>query len=169
MLEKWYVVHTKPRSEEKVCSQLKGKGLEIFAPKMKVTNERRAARAAVVEPVFPGYVFVRVELNPNSWYGLRWTPGVRRILGVNGAPSPVPDEVIEILKERMEKRGFIKPKARFHRGDKVRVKDGLFWGLVGVIEEARSGRERVKVLMDILHRSTRVEIHAAELEMVPNI
>lgn len=166
MLSKWYVINTKPRSEQIVCRQLETKDLEFFFPKMVVTKKRRTTKAAVLEPVFPGYVFVRMIANPDAWSGLNWTPGVKKVLDFNGAPSAVPDGLIDALKKRMEKRGFIQPRVRFHAGDEVRVKDGSFWGLVGVVEEARSGKERVKILIDMLHYYARVEIDAGGLEMV---
>jgi len=169
MLEKWYVVYTKPRSEEKVCRLLESKSVEVFVPKMAVTKKKKRARITIIEPVFPNYVFVRLGLNPNFWYALKWTPGVRRILSFNGLPSPVPDEVIDFLKKRTEKKGFVEPKATFNKGDKVRIKEGPFEGLVGIIEEARPSKERVKILMEILRTSTKVEIHVEELEKVLDI
>lgn len=169
MLKKWYVINTKPRSEEMVCDQLENRHLEFFFPKMAVARKKRGAKVTAIEPVFPGYVFVQIRPNASSWCKLKWTPGVKKLLDFNGVPSVVPDELVNTLRKRLEKRGFIKPKARFNRGDKVRVKDGSFWGLMGVVEEVRSGKERVKILIDMMRWFARVEIDVEELEKVQSM
>lgn len=165
----WYVANTKPRCEEIVCTDLRDKDIEVFAPRMEVVRTRGRFRGMCLELVFPGYIFVRIELGSNSWYRLRWTPGVRKILGYGGTPSPVPEEVIGLLRKRMKKKGFIRPKAMFVKGERVQIKDGPLKGLVGVIEEARPGKERVKILMNMLRDSTKVEINISALEKASNI
>lgn len=166
--ENWYVIHTKSKSEERVRKLLQAKDVEVFIPKMQVMRKRLGTVFAVSEPVFPRYVFSRMRLTSSFLHQLRWTPGVVRMLTFNGIPSPVPSGVIDFLKGR-SMDGFVRPESRFSKGDTVRFTGGPFEGLEGVIEEARSGKERVKILMDILHKSTRVEAHVLELEKVSDI
>lgn len=170
MLQKWYVLNTKPRCERIVCARLERRDIEVFFPRMEVRRTKKVAiPGRVIEPVFPGYIFVRVGLEENLLYGLRWTPGVRRILGYEGRPTAVPDEVVDLLKKRMEREGFVRPRTKFVWGDRVQIKDGPLKGLIGVIEEARPGKERVKILMSMLRASAKVEIHVDELEKVSGI
>lgn len=167
MLKQWFVVHTKPRSEARVCRWLETKQVSFFAPKMEKKRKRRHGKSTILEPVFPGYVFVQLEPHPNSWCKLQWTPGVKRILGYNGIPSPVPEAVITLLKERTEKKGFIESRPRFVKGETVQITHGPLRGLIGVIEEARPGKERVRILMDLLCKPTKVQACVFELEKVP--
>ncbi len=165
---RWYVAQTKPKAERRVSQWLETKGIEAFIPKMEIKRKRRNRAVTLIEPVFPGYVFVRIEPRPNSWNKLKWTPGIKTILGYDGVPSPIPGEVIEGLRERTGAESFIQPNPKFNKGEKVRIVDGPLRGLMGVIEEARPGKERVRILMEILRMPTRVLARVYELEKVPD-
>lgn len=165
---RWYVAQTKPKAERRVSQWLETKNIEVFVPKMEIKRKRRNRAVSLSEPVFPGYIFVRIESHPYSWNKLRWTPGIRKILGYDGVPSPVPREVIEELREQTGNESFIQPNSKFNKGEKVRIVDGPLRGLMGVIEEARPGKERVRILMEILRMPTRVLARVYELEKVPD-
>jgi len=166
MRARWYVAQTKPKAERRVFQWLETKGIEVFVPKMEIKRKRRNRAVTLIEPVFPGYVFVRIEPRPNSWNKLKWTPGIKIILGYDGVPSPVPGKVIEELRERTGNESFIQPNPKFNKGERVRIVDGPLRGLMGVIEEARPGKERVRILMEILRKPTRVLTRIYELEKV---
>lgn len=132
----WWVVYTKPKNEEIVSSQLKKIDLEVYNPKIKKKK---------VSPLFPCYIFVNVD----SWKYYRiikYTRGVRKILGCEGIPYVLPEEIINILKER-EKDGYVEIQPKLNRGDNVIIKYGPFKNFIGVFEEELSDRERVRILL----------------------
>ncbi len=143
----WYVVRTKPWRERGVESCLTRHQIETFLPRL-----RKAARngAGRVEPLFPGYVFARFKLNPQVFDRVRWTPGVRCVLGTESGPTPVDERVIRAIVSRADEWGVITAGLPFTPGDRVRVADGPLAGLVGIFERPTSRAERARVLLDLL-------------------
>ncbi len=166
MSARWYVAQTKPKAEKRACHWLKMKNIRVFIPRMEVKKTRKKHAVSTVEPVFPGYLFVQLEPAPSAWQELKWTPGIKKILDCNGIPSIVPEQVIEELRLRTERKGFIQHGCKFRKGEKVQLTEGPLKGLIGVIEEARPGKERINILMHILSSPTRVQTNASELEKV---
>lgn len=160
----WYAVHTKPRQEDRVSSRLGEHGLDVFLPKVHVRRRRRGCGMSLIEPLFPGYLFVAVTLTPDVWNAVRWAPGVRAILGCDGVPSPVPDEPIALIKRHLAADGVIRPKEAFAPGDRVRIKDGPCAGLIGIMERHASRAGRVRVLLSMLHGAT-IELEDVDLEL----
>jgi len=156
----WYVVSTKLRRERFAAMQLAKRQLDVYLPRLCL--QRRGV--SVIRPLFPGYLFARLAL-PNDWYRVVWTPGVRRLVTFEGEAPAVPDGALAFLRAQEGPDGVIV--ARPHplpAGRRVRVTDGPFAGLVGIIENPPDGRGRVSVLMDILRTQTRVTIDVRSLE-----
>lgn len=160
----WYVVQTKPRAEEKAVSFLGQRAITTFLPRLLVQRHQGSRRRQTLEPLFPGYLFARFQPEPECIDRIRWTPGVRRLLGDEQAPIPVPEEVVTFLRDREGARGFIQPGPRFSPGTRVRVTGGPLGHLEGIIERAASRADRVCVLLELLHRQVSVEVDTAALE-----
>jgi len=160
----WYVGHTKPRQEDRVSSHLTELGLEVFVPKIPVRRRRRGQVTSGREPLFPGYLFIAADLTPHVWNAIRWAPGVKAILGCDGVPSRVADEPIALIKQRVGADGVIQLKPAFAPGDLVRIAEGPFAGLVGILERRASRAGRVQVLLDMLRGAT-LEIEDVDLEL----
>jgi transcriptional antiterminator RfaH len=156
----WYVVQCHARREGFVRDQVLDLGNEVFLPML---DERRTAgRGRTAVPLFPGYIFSRLSERAGDLARVRWTQGVRRILGSDGAPRPVDDNVVDALRSRADRRGCIRLRRRFRQGDRIRVVDGPLAGLIGVIERGESTpAQRICVLLDLFRRVTRVELPAA--------
>lgn len=159
---RWFVAHVKPRQEELVCAQLVGVA-ETFLPRLLVQRRHGSRRWKAVEPLFPGYVFAR--FNPEPWvlHRVRWTRGVKRLLGDEEGPYPVEDEVVAYLRARMEPEGFIVPRPRLGEGTRVRFVDGPFALLEGIVDRPASRAERVRVLLKLCGTVVPVEVPATEL------
>ena len=151
----WYVVHTKVRKEQYAEWQLSRRGVVTFLPW--IVRPSRVSLDDVVQPLFPGYLFARVDLEQQYW-DVVWAPGVHRLVGFGEVPSSIDDEVIDFLRSRVSKDGVVRMFPVFREGDRVRIKQGPLAGLVGIIERPCSGRGRVRVLMELLRRQTRVEV-----------
>ncbi len=156
----WYVVASKARREDFAAAQLVQREVAVFLPRLVL--ERRGER--VVRPLFPGYLFARFVLARES-ARVVWAPGVRRLVTFEGEAPSVPDSAIDFLRAQGGPSGLIVARPRpLPAGRRVRVTDGPFAGLVGIIENPPDGRGRVSVLMDILRQQTRVSIDAGWLE-----
>jgi transcriptional antiterminator RfaH len=161
---RWYAVYTKPRCEQKAAEGLTRRSLETFLPKIEVLRKRQSRSVRQAEPLFPCYVFARIETNSEHYLAARWTPGVRKILGAGDPLSSVPDSVISYIREQMGASGAIRPRQDFKAGDAVRIRKGPLRDLVGIFKGEVSPTGRVKVLMNILQNSSGVEVHLSEIE-----
>ncbi len=82
---------------------------------------------------------------------MRWTPGVRRLLGVGDSPVPVDEQMIGTIRSRLSLEGVVRVGVPFARGDRVRIVEGPMAGLCGILERPTSRANRVRILLEILH------------------
>jgi len=163
----WFAVQTKPCAEERVWHWLLHRhGLPVFLPKIEVIRRRGPSRITIVEPLFPGYLFVQMNAELTSWHKVKWAPGVRRIVCTGDIPTPVPLEVMELLRERSGPGEIMQWRCEFRRGESVRVVHGPFIGLEGILERPTSRGDRVRVLLRILGGVAPVEIDVTHVELV---
>jgi len=162
---KWFVVNTKPRKEGYAEWQLSRRGVVTFLPW--IMEPAPASTGTSVAPMFPGYLFVHIDLEQQLW-DVVWTPGVKRLVGFGETASPVDDSVIDFLRARAGKDGIVRAFPVFSPGERVRIRHGPLAGLVGIVEGPSTGRGRVRVLMELLRRQTRVEIPPEYLARAPD-
>lgn len=86
------------------------------------------------------------------------------MLGVEEAPVPVPDEVIETIQARVRDLGFVRLGGRFQRGARVTIQSGPLRGLEAVFDRPLSRAGRVRVLLELLGQPRSVEVDELELE-----
>jgi len=159
----WFVVSTKPRREQFAQEQLRRRGVETFLPR--ILEPSGSDVRPTIAPLFPGYLFVHIDLEL-QYFDVVWTPGVRKFVGFGPLPCAVDDAVIEFLCARVGREGILRVAPSFKRGDVVRIKHGPLEGLVGIIEHPVSGQGRVRVLMELLRRQTRVDVPQQIIERV---
>jgi len=153
---RWYVIRTKPQSERLAASALERNGLELFFPLVR-TPLVHAAPSMV--PLFPGYLFVRYDMEAGDAQMARRLPGILGWVRFNDVAPPLPDDVIANLADRVESinnGGGLW--TRFRPGDKVSVVTGKLEGLAEVVEEAKSPESRVRVLLEFMGRQVPAEI-----------
>lgn len=160
----WFAVQTKLRSEQRVLAYLRHPEIATFLPRLRVRHRHGSRRWEALEPLFPCYLFARFRPEPDTLGKVRWTPGVRRLLGDGERPIPVPDDVVHYLMERTGERGYIVADVGMTPGTKVRFLTGSFALLEGIIERRASGSNRVRVLLQILNATVPVEVGVSELE-----
>jgi len=168
----WYVLHTYSGYENKVqrsiehridALDLGDRVYEIIVPTQDQIEIRQGQRHTVQRKVFPGYVLVRMEMDDDTWYALRNTPGVTGFVNINNKPSPLPDgEVQNILKGMSAEAP--KVKVTFQIGDGVRIIDGPFADFRGEIDEINQERGKMKVLVSFFGRETPVELDFLQAE-----
>ncbi len=172
----WYVVHTYAGYENKVKSNLESRIssmnmedriFEVVIPLEDVVELKSGKRQVVSRKVFPGYLMVRMELDDDSWYVVRNTPGVTGFVGLGARPTPLSRREVEnILAVKVEGAGAPKktrPRLEYEVGESVRVREGPFADFSGTIAEINEDQLRLKVLVNIFGRETPVEFEFAQV------
>lgn len=164
MGERWYLVYCKPRQELTARRNLERQGYATYLPLARQGRRRGGRVSSVVAPMFPRYLFIRLNEQTDNWGPIRSTIGVVSLVRFGALPAAVPDRLVALLRAREDEKGIqVLPLAQFRRGAKVRITDGGFAGYEGVFL-ARSGRERVTVLLEVLGRHTRATVELASIE-----
>jgi transcriptional antiterminator RfaH len=163
----WYVLQTKPTAEETVQGHLRNAQLETFLPKIRAMVRSARKSFTRVKPFFPSYLFVHLDLtDPNLYRTIKYTRGVRKILGDGALPIPVPDEMIEIIRGRVDGDGILEQRITMQKGDEVRIRTGPFRDLIGILEKPVSAAGRVRILLQILRHQVRCELSAGDIERI---
>ena len=152
----WCAVYTKPQKEEYADLNLRRRGIDTFYPKLFLP--RSAKRNQQVVPLFPSYIFVRFEIFSQAYSSITWCPGVKRIVSFNGTPAVVEESIIAFMMGQGGPDGVIVARSDLKVGVEARIDGGPFDGLVGIVQEPPNAKGRVKVLLNILNRQTKVEV-----------
>ncbi len=175
---RWFVVHTQSGYEKKVKQNLEartssmnmeGRIHEVVIPMEDVIEVRSGKKQVVQKKMFPGYLLVRCDLDDDSWYVIRNTPGVTGFVGQGSKPSPLPRRDVEtFLAMKLDDDADAptkKGRARLEHeiGETVRVKEGPFANFSGQIVEINEDQLKVKVLVDIFGRETPVELDFSQV------
>ena len=161
----WYVIQTKPKKEEEAKSYLSTKGVEVLNPLLETFLLKNGRMNRGLKPLFPNYIFGKFDLNQN--YPLvRWAKGVKKVLGFGEYPTPISEEVVEIIKERTDIHGIVRLKCHFQVNDLIRIKTGPLKDLLGVFESWVSDSERVRILLNLVGYQPVVEMHYSMIEKV---
>lgn len=158
------MVKTNPRKEDAAATALEtgSEGrVETYAPKIK-GRSLRGPSAGKFQPLFPGYVFARFDLGLEDYTLVKRTAGVAYVLGYDGIPAIVPEEIIAAIRERLA-RGFGEPLYQFSPGERVIVAEGPFKDVEAIFDARLSPSGRSRVLIKILKRYVPVEIGVTSL------
>jgi len=157
MMKRWYVVNTKPRNEDRAARNLVNGGIEVLAPKLKLRKFKEGKFVHVVEPMFPGYIFVR--FHPlDEFRMVKYARGVKTIVHFGGRIIPLQDEIIEFIRTKLENGVASVEKPKISKGEKVLIKDGPFKGFSGIFESELDGKERVAILLEGVNYCAKIEI-----------
>lgn len=164
MTGRWYLVYCKPRQEMIARLNLARQGYTTYIPLLRERRRRQGRRVPVVAPMFPRYLFIRLNQETDNWAPIRSTIGVVSVVRFGQAAAAVPDELIDLFRQREDAEGVQQlPPEEFSQGAKIRITDGGFAGYEGIFL-ARSGRDRVTVLLEVLGRHTRARVDAGAIE-----
>ena len=164
--EKWYVVHTYSGYENKVKNNLehridsmhmKDRIYEVVVPVEDVLEYKSGKKQLVQKKLLPGYILIHMELDDDSWYVVRNTPGVTGFVGTSVRPVPISKDEVERVLARQK---AVRPKvsAEFAEGEGVKVVEGPFADFTGVISDVSLDQSKLKVLVSIFGRETPVEL-----------
>jgi transcription termination/antitermination protein NusG len=168
----WFVIHSYAGYENKVKSNIESRIasmnmeeriFEVIIPMEDVIEFKNGKKQVVSKKVFPGYLLCRIDLNDDSWYVVRNTPGVTGFVGSASKPTPLTrrevEKILQVTEDGTEaatKKS--KPKLEYEVGESVRVKEGPFADFTGTIDEINETSLKLKVLVNIFGRETPVEL-----------
>jgi transcriptional antiterminator NusG len=175
MALRWYVVHAYSNFEHRVAEALKDrikreslqdKFGEILVPTEEVVEMREGQKRKSDRKFFPGYVLVQMEMDEGTWHLVKEVPKVLGFIGgTPEKPAPITEkEAMSILRRVEEGVDKPKPKVLFEPGEVVRVIDGPFNDFSGVVENVNFEKSKVRVAVQILGRSTPVELDFSQVE-----
>lgn len=155
----WYAVRTQPKQEGRASSNLSAWGVETLLPRIKDCryNEFSGAPLYTVKPLFPRYVFARFQPSV-MLHKIRFTRGVHSVVSFGGRPVCVDDEVVSVIKARMEEDGIVRMVEQFSPGDQVLIKEGPFKNFVGIFERSISASDRVMIMLNMITYQGRVSV-----------
>ncbi|WP_330512382.1 transcription termination/antitermination protein NusG [Enterococcus faecalis] len=174
----WYVLHTYSGYENKVKANIEsraqsmGMGDYIFrvvVPEETEKEVKNGKEKEIVHKTFPGYVLVEMIMTDDSWYIVRNTPGVTGFVGSHGAgskPAPLLQEEINHILRSIGMRSTRQSDLEVALGDTVKIIEGAFSGLEGVVTEIDEEKQKLKVNIDMFGRETSTEL---DFEQVDNI
>ncbi|BAJ63976.1 transcription termination/antitermination protein NusG [Anaerolinea thermophila] len=165
MSKKWYAIQSKPNKEQALCEQFQSRGIEVFYPQIRVNPVNPRARK--IRPYFPGYLFVHVDLDEVGLSVIRWIPFARGVVSFSNEPASVPDNLIEAIRRRVDEvnRAGGELLETLKPGEPVLIQEGPFAGYEAIFDVRLSGKERVRVLIQLLsQRYIPVEMQVGSLK-----
>ena len=173
----WYVLHTYSGYENKVKANIEsraqsmGMGDYIFrvvVPEETEKEVKNGKEKEIVHKTFPGYVLVEMIMTDDSWYIVRNTPGVTGFVGSHGAGSKPAPLLQEEINQILRSIGISTSQSNLEvtLGDTVKIIEGAFSGLEGVVTEIDEEKQKLKVNIDMFGRETSTEL---DFEQVDNI
>ena len=172
---RWYIVHAysgmekaveRNIAERIVRSGMQSKFGRILVPSEEVVEMRNGQRRTTERRLFPGYVFVEMVMEDDTWHLVKHTSKVTGFVGgAKNRPAPISEEEVRKIVDQMQE-GTEKPrhKVEFMVGELVRVKEGPFTDFNGSVEEVNYEKSRLRVSVTIFGRATPVELEFAQVE-----
>jgi transcriptional antiterminator RfaH len=135
--------------------------LEVYLPQTKESGSQQRQ-----QPFFPCYLFLKMDLEkvkPSRW---QWTPGLRRVVAFGDRPTPLPDEVVHIIRRKLESRARSdgKRKSMYRKGQRLEVVDGPFREMSAIFDRDADPEGRIQVLLEVMGRLCRVELPAENVQ-----
>lgn len=160
----WFLLTSKPHKDEVAEFQLRNQGYEVYRPLAKRLRTQRGKVITKIESLFPRYMFIHLDDGVNdNWAPIRSTTGISSFVRFGAEAARVPDALVATLKQQ---EAILGERAidldRFHNGDKVIITNGPFRGLEAIFQKY-DGEERVIVLLEILHKQTKLAITPGHL------
>ena len=173
---KWYVVHTQTGSEEKAKAGLENKIAttalknyvsEVVVPVEQISEIRGGKKRITSRKFYPGYLLIKMEVNKDSWYLVKSTPGITGFIGPGRKPTPISEEEVGmILKKKESTETNPTPKTIFSVGESIRILEGPFANFNGTVVEVSPERGKLKVSVSVFGRATPLELENWEIEKV---
>lgn len=161
----WFLAQLKPNSHRIAERNLTRQGFSTFLPMEEETKRARGKFVTQMRPLFPGYIFVALDILRGDWRAVNSTYGITRLVSQGQAPTPVPLDLVSQLRLRCDREGKLLPLVLLKPGYEVMLIKGPFTNFVATIDRIAPD-SRVYVLMELMGAQTRVEVSADHLRAV---
>lgn len=168
----WYVVHSYSGMENKVKKNLEHRAesmgmtdriLQVVVPTETEIEIKEGVRRVVERRVFPGYILIEMNMDEDSWYVVRNTPGVTSFVSMGDKPSPLSEAEVDRIMSRIES-DEPRVKVSFDVGERVRITQGPFAEFTGVVDTIEPEKGKARVMVSFFNRETPVEVDFLQLE-----
>jgi transcription termination/antitermination protein NusG len=171
----WYILKVQSNREDSIREGLlrrvaiAGLGFyfgEVIVPMERVTEFKGGKKRIIKRKLYPGYLVVQMEINDDTWFLVRETPGIGDFTGAAGRPTPMYEHEIERILVKTEEKGEKAPKLKigFREGDRVKIKEGTFENFEGQVDTIDQTNGQVTVMINIFGRSTPVTLEYWQIE-----
>jgi transcription elongation factor/antiterminator RfaH len=159
---RWYAVNLRPQAERVALANLQRQGFTPFLPQRLKTIRHARQFRTVMAPLFPGYLFVSLDLTRDRWRSVNGTMGVVSLVMSGGEPRPVPRGVVEALVELSRDAGVVRFDHDLQVGQRIKMIAGPFADQLGTLDRL-DDQGRVRVLLDMMGSVVPVAALAAQL------
>jgi transcription antitermination factor NusG len=165
-MQRWHVIQSKPQQADRVAVQLvELLGIEVYSPRIEVRTVRGTRKLAQVKPLFPNYLFARLDL-PAQWKTITFTRGVARVLGGWEDPRPVDDAVIAAIREQERGKDRLITYYRFKPKEGVVVRSGPLKDIHGIFDRYVDEGGRVRILLSLIGFAAAVELESEQVSKI---
>ena len=166
-MRRWYVAQTHSHAEATAIGHLRRQGFEAYLPQYRKTRRHARRTERVRAPLFPGYLFIALDVARERWRSIRSTVGIRGLICDGETPVAVPDGIVDGIRAREDDEGLVEVPSMpaFASGEAVRITGGPMRDQVGLFECA-TDRDRVVVLLTLLGRQVRWSVPAAAVSAI---
>lgn len=155
----WFCLRSQPKHEHIAAAHLRQEGIEAFSPRIRLKRKTQNGPKWFTEALFPNYLFAKFQWQAD-FKKVKYVRGVSTVIHFGDKWPTIPEVEIEELRSKFGDAEIRVINPNLKEGDSVEISTGAFQGLSGIIMQAASGKERVKVLLDFLGRQITVEIAA---------
>lgn len=164
-MSKWYVVLTKPKQEERAEEHLRAQGGGVFLPRIQLERMRKGKRVEVIEPLFPGYLFVNVKGCEQLVGSIRSTRGVRQLLKFGIEPLEIKQVLIDDLRLRCYRQigDLVNKQSVFEPGQQVEIISGPLKDYQAIFKQF-DGEMRAIILLNLLNQQQELLVELEQLQ-----
>jgi transcriptional antiterminator NusG len=181
MSKRWYIIQAYSGFEKNVQKTLKERIVreemesyfgQILVPVEEVVDIKNGTKTISERKLFPGYVLIEMEMTDSSWHLVKSTPRVNGFVGgTANRPLPISQKEVDAILAQMSPEGEggerkPRPRVEFDIGQRVRINDGPFSNLDGVVEIVDYDRNKLRVSVQIFGRETPVELEFNQVEKI---
>ncbi len=169
----WYAIQTYSGSEQSVKKAIENlivqnnashRLKDIVVPTEDIFEIKDKKKKIVQKSIYPGYVFVHIDLDTELWHMIQSLPRVGRFIGESKKPTPLNESDIMTILDKVQNRAAPRPKVSFLSGEIVRIIDGPFANFTGVVESYDMESKKIKLNVSIFGRNTPIEISDSQVE-----
>ena len=167
---RWYLVQCKPNATQIAVHNLENQSFGTFLPLQEITKRKGKIFQRQIRPLFPGYLFVKIDPDQGPWRQVNSTRGVARLVRLGAKPSMVPTKIIEALIAQCDEQSILRQtietqSSQLHAGKQAQVTQGPLSGFIANISDTQPN-DRINILIEFIGQTTKVAIDAGALQPI---